>query len=568
MSVLDGWIAMPMRMGSTWIALGLLRILGLPFELQGTTLVAPEFVFDVIPACSGSTTLRILVFLSALYIWTRPGWNQVRKMVGTLMAVPVALGANGLRLALLAGLGNWRGEPIEGLAHEWTGLLAFCIGLMTLLWISEKLKPKSGMSTGIKNSNLKAPNGKLALIGLIALIGALYSNLWIWLYLGWRDSPLDQWGWIYTGIGILTFIYYCFWCEAKVKAPIWNRAALLFHSVLLFTFLGLSFLSQVAGVNLLVGVACCCALAVLIQGRYGWAALHTGLPLISLIFIGFPTIPFIFNQFIQRVIALGTSAVAGQTMQALGAAGALIVAYIGWKKTRQQIARAISNSEKEAATANQSDYAAVFWKNSVVLWLLLGLAFKIAYSDFGNNESVTSKLRISYQLGDWRGLNQEPSRTLPGWRLGRNFWSRVYLLEKTNQPTSRSDQIGLLAASSEGNRHNLHPPEYCFTGSGWQITKSETQTLEFPQAGPQPVTSIQVDRDGKTLYGYFWYTDGQTYLADYQSVLLKDIQRRAMGETPNWFFFRILASEKQLLETKFWPVFEGELESGGSVYPF
>lgn len=575
MSLLDGWIAMPMRVGSTWIALGLLKVPGLPFELQGATLVAPEFVFEVIPACSGSTTLRILVFLGTLYIWTRPQWTRARKLVGVLMAVPVALIANALRLVLLAGIGYMRGEPMEGLAHEWTGLMAFSIGFVALLFISEIMKPKS--KTSSDNSRPidpeKTNRRPWALTGILLLIGALYTNLWVWLYLGWRDSPLDRLGWIYTGIGGALLIGFLFWCETKMVRALWTRASITFHLLAVANFLLLSFVCQIAGVNILIGATLCVALVVTLQGRFGWAAMHTGIPLTGLMFIGFPTVPFILNRILTSALSVSSSAGIGKMLQAGGGIILLIGAIIGFQKTKSQITRKQAPVERPAESSNAPSMVTnptTIWSRLVVLWLLLALAFKIAYGNFGKSAPIPSQLRISYQLGEWRGMNQEPSNIVTGWELGRNFWSRVYLKDLTNieSADTHSEQVGLLVASSKGNRHNMHPPEYCFTGSGWKITDTELKEVEFQQAGRQPVTVIQVEREGKKLFGYFWYTDGEEYLADYKSLLLEDIRRRATGEKSNWFFFRLLTGDMEILEEHFWPQFHGELESGNKTFRF
>ena len=53
MSILDPWIAMPMRAGSSWTAFAFLRVMGLPFELQGVVLTAPSLV-DPPPCASWS----------------------------------------------------------------------------------------------------------------------------------------------------------------------------------------------------------------------------------------------------------------------------------------------------------------------------------------------------------------------------------------------------------------------------------------------------------------------------------------------------------------------------------
>lgn len=594
MSILDPWIAMPMRAGSSWTAFAFLRVLGLPFELQGVVLTAPSFVFEVIPACSGSTTLRVLVFLGTLWMWTRPGWTVFRKCVGVLFAVPTALIANAIRLTWLAGFGYWRGEPLEGLAHEWTGLIAFTVGAVGLIWISEMLRPgNSGKSISQAVAGKAKKSAIPAWIGILLVLGVTFSNLGIWVFLGWKNSPLDRLGWMISLSGLIAATLFILWCEKRIKSPFWQTSSVLFHIGCLILYFILFVLAQIGGINILTGASFCLLVLIITQARYGWTAVHTMLPLVAWIFVGFPTIPYILNQAMNRLFSISAGKTTGLWAQFLLAGALALVSSIGFLKTKKQ-RQSLNDADGSFSEPAQTVAASVstpfstptptssaghFWRNAIALWLLLSWAGKTAYSDFGGHDPLPSKLKISFQLGNWRGFNQAPSNTLPGWELGKNYWSRVYEPSSTSASVSASgskidsdaiakspSQVGILISSSEGDRHNLHPPEYCFTGSGWKIIQTQQKDLQFSQAGLHPVTQITTQRGNSTLNGYYWYTDGRVYLPSYPAVIIEEMKRRAMGERTNWYFFRILAPDLETLHDTFWPEFTGSIDVEGTTY--
>ena len=263
------------------------------------------------------------------------------------------------------------------------------------------------------------------------------------------------------------------------------------------------------------------------------------------------------------------------------------IGFLKTKKQRQSVTEVEGSvpesTETFAASTSTptapSSAAGHFWRNALALWLLLSWAGKTAYSDFGGHDPLPSKLKISFQLGNWRGFNKAPSNTLPGWELGKNYWSRVYEPSSgsasvfasgseidSDASASSGSQVGILISSSEGDRHNLHPPEYCFTGSGWKIIQTQQTELQFSQAGLHPVTQIITERGNSKLNGYYWYTDGKVYLPSYPAVIMEEMKRRAMGERTNWYFFRILAPDLETLHDTFWPEFTGSIDVEGTTY--
>ena len=64
---IDGFIAVPLRELSSILVQLFLGAFGFPITRAGTILSTPRMTFEVVPACSGSTTLRVLLFVCIVW---------------------------------------------------------------------------------------------------------------------------------------------------------------------------------------------------------------------------------------------------------------------------------------------------------------------------------------------------------------------------------------------------------------------------------------------------------------------------------------------------------------------
>jgi exosortase len=94
----------------------------------------------VVDACSG---LRSLISLSALsaamaYLTQR---TILSGVILFLAAVPIAIGANVLRLSMTAVLASLYGEQVaQGFLHQFSGLVVFAFALICLFFIGGLLR--------------------------------------------------------------------------------------------------------------------------------------------------------------------------------------------------------------------------------------------------------------------------------------------------------------------------------------------------------------------------------------------------------------------------------------------
>ena len=85
---------------SASVASFLLNSVSFPVQRQGTVLVAENFQWDVVPACSGSTSLRVLLTAAVVWCGIQPRLSWPRKLLCILGAIPLAL-RHGIRVAAL-----------------------------------------------------------------------------------------------------------------------------------------------------------------------------------------------------------------------------------------------------------------------------------------------------------------------------------------------------------------------------------------------------------------------------------------------------------------------------------
>lgn len=110
--------------------------LGIPLYVEGTVLHIPNGILQVADACSGFSTLYAAVAVACLVAYTCP--DSRRRAIVLLAAVPLAIGANIIRVVLLVLLVNWQGVGILGTSlHTISGLFTFVLTLPVIFWLGQ-----------------------------------------------------------------------------------------------------------------------------------------------------------------------------------------------------------------------------------------------------------------------------------------------------------------------------------------------------------------------------------------------------------------------------------------------
>lgn len=126
-------IAFPLQLIASQWAAALLTLTGVPVFRQGNVLQLPFRALDVAEACSGIRSLFSLLALALMVAYFLPVRRWV-KWVFVFSAVPIALVANAIRIAVTGLLGQYVGqEYATGFFHEFSGWVIFLIAFVLLL---------------------------------------------------------------------------------------------------------------------------------------------------------------------------------------------------------------------------------------------------------------------------------------------------------------------------------------------------------------------------------------------------------------------------------------------------
>ena len=120
----------------------LLPFFGVPVFASGTLLEIPNGMLEVADACSGFSTLYATVTVAILTAYFCE--SKGRSLLVLLIAVPLAIGVNIVRVLILSLLVQWLGLDILGTsAHEISGLATFVVALPIIFWLGYTPRPKT-----------------------------------------------------------------------------------------------------------------------------------------------------------------------------------------------------------------------------------------------------------------------------------------------------------------------------------------------------------------------------------------------------------------------------------------
>jgi exosortase len=135
-AVLNAIVAL-LQLGSAWTAHGLFAAFGIPVAQDGVLVAIPGLTLQVAQECSSirSSSILLVIGIVSAQLLLRSPW---RKALVIVVAVPLSVAKNGLRIFTIAMLGT-RVDPgyLAGRFHREGGIVFFAIALAAvflLLW--------------------------------------------------------------------------------------------------------------------------------------------------------------------------------------------------------------------------------------------------------------------------------------------------------------------------------------------------------------------------------------------------------------------------------------------------
>lgn len=130
--ILYARLTLSLQMLASALGEWILETIGIPVIREGNLLRLPSQTLDVAEACSGIRSLLSLGFLSLLYGYFADRRVWVRWVL-LLATVPIAICANGVRVAVTGILSEINTKYAQGTFHEMEGYIVFVVALAALL---------------------------------------------------------------------------------------------------------------------------------------------------------------------------------------------------------------------------------------------------------------------------------------------------------------------------------------------------------------------------------------------------------------------------------------------------
>jgi len=501
MDQIEGFIALPMREVSSQISSFILNALSIKTLRTGTILATDNFTFDVVPACSGSTTLRVLLTLGAVWCGIHPQLTLPRRILCGLLVIPIALFANGVRVAALVGLGDVLLKPVDGVPHALIGLFGFALAMSSLYLLTELLATQDARAAE------RFPF-KLLLLGVAMLV--LCTPVLIWMVNTWVTGPLELAGLLFVGAAA-GFIIYFSRRERDSSPGGWGACLFFGLSIMAFGRATLLDVRTVEASFLLLSGFC---LLWLFKGfRFALCAA----PLLLLVELAFPTVSTNLSRLVSRAAGMERP-VLGLITRCVLAAGLIGVSWLLFAR--------------RPASVGSARTLTPALLNTVIFLAAAGVLFQTHFNSRAAGFDQEGQLHLSYVQGDWVGIDTGISDVALE-QIGRDrIISRRYV--------NKDQTVDLIVTTTGADRRRAHPPEWCMTGVGWTVESREL-TRKRLQNQDVPMTRMIFRRAADELEFYYWFSDGERQYATHNEMMREDLVRRLKGIRTNWMLLRIIA---------------------------
>lgn len=134
-SIIFNQIAFPLQLFASRVGEWAIATAGIPILREGNVLILAHTTLEVAEACSGIRSLVSLITLGIVYGYFMDPRSWVRGLI-VLSAVPVAIIANGARVAGTGMAAHWIGEEAaQGFFHQFSGWIVFIFAFAMILVI-------------------------------------------------------------------------------------------------------------------------------------------------------------------------------------------------------------------------------------------------------------------------------------------------------------------------------------------------------------------------------------------------------------------------------------------------
>jgi exosortase len=149
-TIIFNQIAFPLQLLASRVGEGVLRLSGIPVLREGNVIVLSTTSLEVAEACSGIRSLVSLLTLGIVYGYFWDSRASVRVILA-LSTIPIALAANGLRIAGTGVAAHyWGASAAEGFFHTFSGWLMFGVAFLMVIAVAGAIAAMAGRAAALE----------------------------------------------------------------------------------------------------------------------------------------------------------------------------------------------------------------------------------------------------------------------------------------------------------------------------------------------------------------------------------------------------------------------------------
>ena len=166
----------------------------------------------------------------------------------------------------------------------------------------------------------------------------------------------------------------------------------------------------------------------------------------------------------------------------------------------------------------------------IILVLLLAAVLLVLWTDYNQKRTVSGVdlTRIPNIIDGWEA--EETPKTLDDQKRADagDLVIRRY--------TSKDYHLYLVAIQERGDRHRVHSPLNCYTGSGWHLLEKS----EILLSRGFRVRRLLVNKGDDYRLVYYWFTNGTTHSTGFLEHLLLYAKDMMFGQSDTaWVYFDV-----------------------------
>ncbi|MDD7986131.1 EpsI family protein [Lentisphaera marina] len=497
LSICEPILNFPLRQFSSNFSYAFLQLFIEDISLSGTIISSHGIKFDVVPACSGSSTLKyILTFGTILCVMSRKICLK-NCFYYLLTLVLMALCFNSLRISTLIILGIYNDAPIEGALHSVVGLIWFFVSMMSIHFFMG-LKELSSNDTQEKKQGFR----KELVIALCYL--TLFYPFFSDTLDAWLDSPLDKFSWVFFILAL--YLVRLTSKNLTYKSSFINGGLIAFNHVQVMIITALFF-----DMNTLWMMAFLFLLSAYLIQYKGLKNLYLFIPAFVVLSCAFPASTYV----IATYMPLGSSYQVDPLVIKLLISVLMFAIYYSIRPKEK-----VDVPRFEALSRIKHSY----------LLIVIYAAFSLVLT---SEKSEFKQAYPSYVIGPWTGEKRDVPAYLINFFENGNVICRNY--------TSGNKDVQLMVSVHSSERHSMHSPEYCLKGANWDIVDSEIR--QFPKG--HQVKLVRAEKGKEKYYYAYWFSQNGEFYTDMLKVLKEDINLRLRGQQGHWVLSRVKAQDKE-----------------------